>query len=69
MLGTDGGVAVEVVGGRPVDRPELRGLRAFADEHGSRRPFVVCNESAPRRTEDGIWILPWELFLEGLWGG
>ncbi len=69
VLGTDGGAAVEVVGGGRVVRRELKGVRAFADEHAPRQAFVVCNEDAPRRTEDGIWILPWELFLEGLWGG
>ena len=69
VLGTDGAAAIEVTGVRRAGRRELRGLRAFADEHGPRQAFVVCNERAPRRTDDGIWILPWELFLEGLWGG
>ncbi|MDE2677700.1 MAG: AAA family ATPase [Gemmatimonadota bacterium] len=69
VLGTDGAAAVEVVGGGRVGRGDLKGVRAFADEHAPRQAFVVCNDSAPRRTEDGIWILPWELFLEGLWGG
>ncbi len=69
VLGTDGATAVEVVGGGRVGRRELKGVRAFADEHPPRQAFVVCNDSEPRRTEDGIWILPWELFLEGLWGG
>ena len=69
VLGTDGAAAIEVTGAQRVGRRELRGLRAFADEHGPLQAFVVCNDRAPRRTDDGIWILPWELFLEGLWGG
>ena len=68
VLGRDGETAIEVKGGRRVGSRELRGLRAFAAEHGPRQTFVVCNERAPRRSEDGIWILPWEMFLAGLWG-
>ncbi len=68
VLGRKGDVAIEVKGGRRVDRRELVGLRAFVEEHRPRQAIVVCNESAPRRTDDGIRILPWERFLERLWG-
>ena len=68
VLGRDGAVAIQVKGGANVRSKDLRGLRAYADEHGPRLSMVVCNESAPRRTDDGIWILPWERFLERLWG-
>ncbi len=68
VLGRKGNVAIEVKGGRRVDRRELVGLRAFVEEHRPRKAIVVCNESAPRRTDDGIRILPWERFLERLWG-
>ena len=68
VLGPAGEVAIEVKGGR-VRRRELRGLRAFVEEHRPREAMVVCAADAPRRTEDGIWILPWNRFLERLWGG
>lgn len=68
VLGREGEVAIEVKGGARVGRRELRGLRAFAEEHRPRQAIVVCNESAPRRTDDGILILPWVRFLERLWG-
>ena len=68
VLGRDGGVAVEVKGASRVRQAELRGLRAFVQEHRPRLAIVVCNESAVRRTDEGIWILPWERFLERLWG-
>ena len=67
VLGRKGDVAIEVKGGRRVDRRELAGLRAFVEEHRPRQAIVVCNERAPRRTDDGIRILPWERFLERLW--
>ena len=68
VLGRDGQVAIEVKGAASVDRRDLRGLRAFVEEHRPREAVVVCNESVPRRTDDGILILPWERFLERLWG-
>ena len=68
VLGRQGDVAIEVKGGASVDRRDIRGLRAFVEEHRPRQAIVVCNESAARRTEDGILILPWERFLERLWG-
>ena len=68
VLGREGDVAVKVKGGGRGGRRDLKGLRAFAEEHRPRRAIVVCNERAPRRTDDGIRILPWERFLERLWG-
>lgn len=68
VLGREGSVAIEVKGGTNPGSRELRGLRAFVDEHGPGQAIVVCNESAVRRTADGIRILPWERFLERLWG-
>ena len=68
VLGREGEVAIEVKGGSRVRNTELGGLRAFVDEHAPRQSIVVCNESAPRRTDDGIWVLPWERFLQRLWG-
>ena len=69
VLGREGSVAIEVKGASRVRRRELRGLRAFVEEHRPRQAIVVCNESAVRRTDEGIWILPWERFLQRLWAG
>ncbi len=68
VLGREGGIAIEVKGGANPGSRELRGLRAFVDEHGPGQAIVVCDGSAVRRTADGIWILPWERFLARLWG-
>ena len=69
VLGADGAVGIEVKGSTKLRPKDLHGIRAFADEHRPKLAIVVCNESAPRRTADGIWILPWKAFLERLWGG
>ena len=69
VLGPEGETAVEVKGKGSVQTRDLRGLRAFAEEHRPRHALLVCNEVAPRRTSDGIRILPWREFLDRLWSG
>ena len=44
-------------------------MRAYVQDHNPRLAAVVCTASAPRRTPDGIHILPWDRFLERLWAG
>jgi predicted AAA+ superfamily ATPase len=63
-----GAVAVEVKGGRAIDRNALKPLRIFSAECGPVRAVVVNNESEPRRA-DGIDLLPWRHFLDQLWSG
>ena len=67
VLGRAGEVAIEVKGSSRVRPGELRAMRAYVDEHRPAQAVVVCNEDAARRTAEGIWILPWERFLERLW--
>lgn len=69
ILGRDGELAVEVKGKNSVQPRDLTGLRAYREEHRPRDALLVCNEVAPRRTNDGLWILPWQVFLERLWSG
>ena len=67
VLGREGEVAIEAKGSTRLRPSDLRSIRAFVDEHHPRQAIVVCNERDARRTNDGIWILPWERFLEQLW--
>ena len=67
VLGIDGAVVIEAKGGGRVWPSELAGIRAYVDEHRPRHAVVACNESDSKRTKDGIWILPWQQFLERLW--
>ena len=67
VAGRNGQMAIEVKGARV--RPEdLKGLRAFVEEHKTDRAIVVCGEPAPRRA-GAVEVLPWRVFLERLWGG
>jgi len=63
----DGEIAIEVKGSNQIDRKDLRGLKAFADDHKPRHSILVCTEPDERLTDNGIRILPWSLFLERLW--
>lgn len=67
VLGREGDVAIEVKGSTRLRPSDLRSIRAYVDEHSPRQAIAVCNERDARRTSDGIWILPWERFLEQLW--
>ena len=63
-----GEVAVEVKGSSRIDQSDLKGMKAFMEEHRPRHAILVCNERQERATA-GIAILPWRVFLERLWGG
>jgi predicted AAA+ superfamily ATPase len=65
----DGSVAVEVKSTTLARNHDLRGLRAFKDEHRAARALLVSMDDRPRRTDDGIEVLPWRHFLEQLWTG
>lgn len=41
--------------------------RAFKEEYHARSCIVVSMDTSPRRTEGGIEILPWHVFLDRLW--
>ena len=51
-------IAIEVKGSTRVHKTDLKGLKALREEHVVRRALVVSLESAPRKTESGIEVLP-----------
>lgn len=67
VLGSSGQAAIEVKGAR-VRREDLKGMRAYVEEHRPSTAAVVCCEPAARRA-DSIDVLPWEEFLDRLWRG
>ncbi len=62
-------VAVEVKATRMAANHDLRGLRAFNEEFRPKRAILVSTDPKPRRTDDGIEILPIADFLSELWAG
>lgn len=62
-------IAIEVKSTELAGKTHLKGLRRFKEEYTVRRSILVSLDSKPRKTEDQIEILPWQIFLEELWGG
>jgi len=62
-------VAVEVKAKRRISSRDVAPLRALAGEHPVKRAIVVSLEEEPRTLSDGITVLPWQQFLDQLWGG
>ena len=63
-------VAIEVKSSDRIHSDHLKGLRNIIIDHpGIARRIVVCREPRPRKTNDGIEIMPAEEFAERLWEG
>ncbi|MFA7159534.1 MAG: AAA family ATPase [Kiritimatiellia bacterium] len=65
----DAAVAIEVKASDSASDKHMKGLRAFKEEHPATRCLLVSRDPFPRRTQDGIEIIPWRIFLERLWEG
>jgi predicted AAA+ superfamily ATPase len=61
-----GELAIEIKSSAFAKDRHLKGLRAFKEEHKSRY-ILVSQDPHPRKTNDGILILPWRDFLTQLW--
>lgn len=62
-------VAIEAKASANITSTHLKGLRTLHEEHLAARRIVVCLEPRPRRTDDGIEVLPARTFVERLWSG
>lgn len=60
-------IAIEVKASRNPTSHNLGGLRKIGEEKDFRYRILVCRESIPRMTDEGILILPWQDFLHRLW--
>jgi len=60
--------AIEVKSTSAANSRHMQGLRQFAEEYKVKHLILVCNDPIPRKV-DGIDVLPWNMFLERLWGG
>ena len=64
----DGRIAVDVKSAKIAKPSHLRGLNALREEKICSDYILVCDEDRPRH-EDGIEVLPWQIFLDQLWAG
>ncbi len=65
----DMNVAIEVKATRRIHEGHARGLKALLEEHPVRRAIIVSLETDPKRLDDCLEVLPWQVFLEALWSG
>lgn len=61
-------IAIEVKSTTNVSSRHIKGLKSFAEEYKNKQLILVCNEPLPRLI-DNVLVLPWNVFLERLWGG
>lgn len=62
-------LALEVKASQSINDKDLRGLRAIASEGTFEGRILICREPHPRKTDDGIYILPLPEFVQRLWSG
>ncbi len=62
VYGDMGFYAIEVKNSRRVDKPDLRGLRAFLDDYPEAEAALIYRGEERRRI-DGIWCIPVQGFL------
>lgn len=62
-------LALEFKSAKRVRDHDLRGVRSLLEEYKVRRSIVISREERRRSTQDGIEILPWQIFCEMLWNG
>jgi predicted AAA+ superfamily ATPase len=65
IYGEMGFYAIEVKNSRRVDKPDLRGLRAFLDDYPEAEAALIYRGEERRRI-DGIWCIPAQEFLPGI---
>ncbi|PIR16506.1 MAG: ATPase [Deltaproteobacteria bacterium CG11_big_fil_rev_8_21_14_0_20_49_13] len=59
--------AIEVKAKSVISKRDLKGLMALKEESSLKHFILVSFEERPRQV-DGVTILPWNIFLEKLWG-
>ena len=62
-------VAIEVKANANPSAKDFKGLLALEQDVPLKKKIVVCNTSTPRKTKEGVEVLPIMHFLEKLWSG
>ena len=62
-------VGIEVKSKTRVSPRDYKGLSALSEEVRLKRKIVICGEKTRRKTDEGMEIMPAELFLKELWAG
>lgn len=63
----DGKIAIEVKAGRSASKRDYKHLLSLREDIRLDRMILVCNEKEPRKTSEGVEIMPVNEFLKALW--
>ncbi|MCH9644248.1 MAG: ATP-binding protein [Gammaproteobacteria bacterium] len=61
-------VAIEVKSTKNVSGKHLKGLKHLMEEKKIKNYYLISRDTIPQK-QDGISILPWNIFLDKLWAG
>jgi hypothetical protein len=61
-------IAIEAKSSSKLSGRHFKGLKALQEENCFDSFILVCREKE-KRLVDGIYVYPWELFLNDLWDG
>jgi predicted AAA+ superfamily ATPase len=62
-------IALKIKGVDYVTGHHQKGLKAFQEEYITKKSIIVSLDPKPQQLDNGILVLPWEQFLQKLWGG
>ncbi len=62
-------LAIEFKARAGVSERDAAGLRALCADQRVRRAVIVSLDAEPRRFDDGIEVIPWQMFCRRLWDG
>jgi len=60
---------IEVKGKKNPSEKDYRGLKALAEDHSELKKICVCTTDQPRKTNEGVILMPVQHFLKNLWAG
>ncbi len=61
--------AIEVKASSRVSSKDMRSMAVLCEDGPIKHKIIVSLEREPRYLDNGVVILPWQIFLEKLWGG
>lgn len=61
--------ALEIKTSTRIDHHAAKSLKSLQDEYKIKRSIIISFETEPKKLDKNIECIPWEMFLELLWGG
>jgi predicted AAA+ superfamily ATPase len=62
-------LAIEIKGSSRIHEGDTGALRALLEDGPVKKCCIICLEKQPRQLTKNIEAIPWQMFIEQLWGG